>query len=216
MKFMAGVLATLVVMVVIGGVIMFSGAYNVAASAGHSDAGNWLLHTAMHYSVKARTDGITEPSDLADEDRVERGAGPYDQMCAACHLKPGQDTTLVHSGLTPTPPRLDRSGHWSAPEQFWIVRHGIKMTGMPAWGGSHSDEELWDIVAFLQRLPELSESEYAELVAPARNGEQDDGHDHDHGDMQAMGDDGHHEEDEEPEPEASEGDDDHYSDGHTH
>ncbi len=212
MKFLAGVLAALIAGAVIGGAMVFGGFYNVAASEGHSAVSKWLLHTTMHSSVESRAREITVPSNLVTDARVERGARAYDQICAACHLKPDQETTVIRQGLTPIPPRLDQSGHWNAAEQFWIVRHGIKMTGMPAWGPSHSDEELWEIVAFLQRLPELSAHEYADLVTTDRD-TADDGHDHDHGDMGAMGKDGHHDDSTETGPAQ---DDDHYSDGHTH
>ncbi|SFR77878.1 Cytochrome C oxidase, cbb3-type, subunit III [Marinobacter daqiaonensis] len=178
MKFLAGVLTTLIAGAVVAAVIVFGGFYNVAASEGHSAVGNWLLHTTMHYSVESRAEGMTVPANLVSDDRVQRGARAYDEMCASCHLKPGQEESVIHTGLTPTPPRLDRPGHWSAAEQFWIVSNGIKMTGMPAWGPTHSEEELWEVVAFLQRLPELSEDEYSALVKTVPEGHE--GHDHTH------------------------------------
>jgi|TARA_R110000796_G_scaffold24007_1_gene68656 mono/diheme cytochrome c family protein len=148
----------------------------------------------MHNSVKAAVGDMTVP-DLSDNDMIQQGASAYDSLCAACHLKPGLKDTVLRAGLNPMPPNLTEQGHWGPAEQFWIVKHGIKMTGMPAWGATHEDEELWEMVAFLKTLPELSEQEYNALIRPNEtsssrqtgNGHaQDDGHDHDHGDMSGM------------------------------
>jgi mono/diheme cytochrome c family protein len=89
----------------------------------------------------------------------------YGSMCQVCHLGPGIDATPVHAGLTPQPPRLSEAAKEYSPERlFWIVKHGIKMSGMPAWGETHPDKELWNVVAFLQRLPQLGPQEYQALT----------------------------------------------------
>jgi hypothetical protein len=56
------------------------------------------------------------------------------------------------------------AAHTSAARQFWIIKHGIKMTGMPAWGKTHDDTTIWTIVAFLQRLPTLTPEQYREIT----------------------------------------------------
>ncbi|MFC4260280.1 c-type cytochrome [Marinobacter lacisalsi] len=210
MRFLYGVLTTLIILSLGGVLFIYSGLFNVAASEDHSALETWMFHTAMHRSVKARAGDVEVPDDLVTEERVRRGARAYDQLCAACHLKPGQSDSLIRKGLNPTPPTLDKEGHWSAGEQFWIIKHGVKMTGMPAWGETHEDEALWELTAFLQRYPSLSEQQYAALVQPDASGAgpADDGHDHEHTNMSAMtgsepdhdddaadhhsGDDGHH------------------------
>jgi mono/diheme cytochrome c family protein len=69
--------------------------------------------------------------------------------------------------MYPQPPVLtDSAKEWSAGELFWIIRNGIKMSGMPAWPG-RSDDDLWNIVAFLQKLPGMSEQDYGTLVKEA-------------------------------------------------
>jgi mono/diheme cytochrome c family protein len=166
MRILLAVLATLLVAAVAGLAYLYSGAYNVAATAGHTPFGSSLLHTAMHQSVKAHADGIAVP-ELSSVELLREGAHHYDEMCAQCHLKPGLDTTELHRGLTPTPPNFaagEGLDHWQPAELFWIVKHGIKMTGMPAWGPSHSDQELWGIVGFVQKLPGLSVQEYRQWV----------------------------------------------------
>ncbi len=188
MRFLYGVLTTLVVLALGGVLFVFSGLYNVSAREDHSSLETWAMHTTMHNSVQSRAQSIEEPDDLMTEERIRQGARGYDQLCAACHLKPGQSDSLIRQGLNPQPPLLTRAGHWSAAEKFWIIKNGIKMTGMPAWGGTHEDDDLWEITAFLQRLPELSEQQYADLVQPDTSGSEpaDDGHDHVHSDMSGM------------------------------
>src|SRR3546814_5639660 len=68
-------------------------------------------------------------------------------------------------GTNPAPPELSETVHkWTPAELFWIVKYGLKMTGMPAWGPTHRDDELWAITAFLLRLPELSPEEYRSMT----------------------------------------------------
>lgn len=210
MRFLFGFIAAFVVMALTGAAVVQSGVYNVAATDQHSEELTWLIHTTMEHSVQAQSHHIEVPANLDSDALIQPGAQAYDQLCAACHLKPGKDSSLLRRGLNPTPPDLTSAGHFDAANQFWIIKNGIKMTGMPAWGETHADEEIWELTAFLQRLPELSEKQYAALVQPAEgeNALADDGHDHDHSEMAGMMAD-------EPATKNAESDD-HYADGHTH
>ena len=165
MRRILGESLALSVLAVCTAAFVYSGIYNVAASNDHTAIGKWTLHTTMHNSVKAAVGDMTVP-DLSDNDMIQQGASAYDSLCAACHLKPGLKDTVLRAGLNPMPPNLTEQGHWGPAEQFWIVKHGIKMTGMPAWGATHEDEELWEMVAFLKTLPELSEQEWNALIRP--------------------------------------------------
>jgi mono/diheme cytochrome c family protein len=104
---------------------------------------------------------------LADPKRIASGAGQYADMCSSCHLAPGMKRTEISRGLYPRAPELRRRSHSTPAEDFWVVKHGVKMTGMPAWGVTHSDELLWDVVAFLRKLPELTAEQYQALVKSA-------------------------------------------------
>jgi mono/diheme cytochrome c family protein len=146
---------------------VYLGAYNVAADLPHSQPVYWLLETARERSIAARAKDITVPNDLSDPKRVESGAGHYAEMCAACHLAPGMKRTEIARGLYPRAPELRRGTDLTPAEEFWVVKHGLKMTGMPAWGVTHSDELIWDIVAFLRKLPELTPEQYRGLVESA-------------------------------------------------
>lgn len=156
---------------------------DVAATTPHWKLTEWVLSTTMEKAVERRAAGIPVPGDLSEPARVRAGAGEYDEMCAVCHAAPGVEAASLAEGLLPEPPDLaDEIEEWAAAELFWITKHGVRMTGMPGFGPTHDDAELWDIVAFLQRLPELSPTEYRSLVEGAR-GEQE----HDHGGDGASG-----------------------------
>ena len=172
---LAGALA----LVAIGaGVFIWSGVYDVAADDPHWAVTQSLLKIALDRSVESRTSGITVPN-LGSDSLIRAGAGNYDAMCAQCHLEPGEDDSELSKGLYPAPPDLSRRGIDNSAEAFWIIKHGIKMTGMAAWGKSMGDDDIWGMVAFLQRLPKMSENEYHELVE-ASGGHSHSGHESGH------------------------------------
>jgi mono/diheme cytochrome c family protein len=158
---------------VVAAVLVHMGSFDVAADKPHSQPVFWLMDTVRERSVAIRAADITVPSDLADEKRIASGAAQYDEMCSLCHLAPGMKRTEISRGLYPRAPELRRKSKLTPAEQFWVVKHGLKMTGMPAWGVTHNDELLWDVVAFLQKLPELTADQYQTLVksAPKSHGE---------------------------------------------
>ncbi|MGR3757162.1 MAG: c-type cytochrome [Tranquillimonas sp.] len=161
MRFFLGVLVTIAVLALGGLAFVWSGIYNVAAALPHQPLVFWALDTTKRNSVEARASALAAPEDLG-ADRAARGFGDYDEMCVLCHGAPGVEPTEWGKGLRPEPPDLqDEVARWTAPELFWILRNGIKMSGMPALGPTHSDEDLWNVVAFLQTLPDMTSEEYA-------------------------------------------------------
>jgi len=160
----AGALLVLIGAAAVG---IYSGLYNIAADVPHTQPLYWLLETIRERSVEARARDIVVPNDLKDANRISRGAGQYADMCSGCHLAPGMKRTEISQGLYPRAPELRRTTTLTPEEQFWVVKHGIKMTGMPAWGVTHDDDLLWDVVAFVRKLPELSPEQYETLVKNA-------------------------------------------------
>jgi mono/diheme cytochrome c family protein len=146
---------------------IYAGLYNIAADVPHSQPVYWLLETLRDRSVASHARDIVVPNDLNDADRISRGAGQYADMCSGCHLAPGIKRTEISRGLYPRAPELRRETDLTPAEQFWIVKHGVKMTGMPAWGVTHDDDLLWDVVAFVRKLPELTPEQYETLVKNA-------------------------------------------------
>ena len=168
MRLLLTVLATLAVIGVLALVFPYTGLYNVAASEGDSAVEQWYLSTLSRRSIAVRADEVAVPADLADSTRIVRGAVAFRQMCQTCHGAPGVERGVTGQGLTPTPPRLSEAAtRWAPGEVFWILQHGIKMAGMPAYGETHTEEELWALVAFVERLPETTPERYAALTAPA-------------------------------------------------
>ena len=182
-------------LLVVAGVV-FSGLINVAADDPHTEAVHAFLETARNRSVDVRSEDIAVPS-LDDEDQIRAGAGNYDSMCVGCHLAPGMAETELSNGLYPAPPNLAEAGIYDNPAKtFWVIKHGIKATGMPAWGKSMADPYIWGMVAFLQKLPDLDAGAYRALVASSG------GHQHGGGETPAGNDehgetasDNHHQDD---------------------
>lgn len=141
----------------------------VSASSGHSQATYWFLDFAKRKAVRTQSAGIEIPP-LEDAAQVLKGAGHYATGCAPCHGAPGKRPAVVAKRMTPEPPylpaKLDR---WETEELFWIVKHGIKFTGMPAWPALERDDEVWAMVSFLRALPEMDAAQYERLAYGERS-----------------------------------------------
>lgn len=142
-----------------------SGIYNVAADEPHWSVTSRMLESLRRKSVERRARDI-QPPKLDDAQLISKGAGQYAEMCVICHVAPGVTGSATRQGLYPEPPELHRSKR-DARADFWVIKHGLKMTGMPAWGATHDDETIWSLVAFLQRLPSLTPDEYRRIVKAA-------------------------------------------------
>lgn len=181
-----GLVAGSLLLLVAAGVAIYAGLYNVGADVPHTQPVYWLLDTVRERSVAARAQNIAVPKDLDDAKRISIGAGEYSEMCSGCHLAPGMKRTEISRGLYPRAPELRRNTDLTPAEQFWIVKHGLKMTGMAAWGVTHDDDLLWDVVAFVRKLPELTPEQYQTMVKDAPKHEEilrqmETGGDHEHG-----------------------------------
>ncbi len=142
--------------VVVGAVVVMGGLYDVSASTQHTQAVYSLLEITFEQSVRRRARAIEAPA-LDAPALVERGALCFRDHCLACHGAPGVAPGPAGLAMQPAPgPLVDAARLWRARELYWITRHGIRMTGMPAWGHRLPDADLWALAAFLGRLPELS------------------------------------------------------------
>ena len=187
-------LRSLIVILVVAAIgaagLIYSGIYNVSASSPDFPLTEWLLSKIVRASVERRAKDISVP-DLEDGEMQLAGASDFDFMCASCHGAPGRRADPAGQGLNPAPPDLAESAAYMTPgELFWVTKHGIKMTGMPAWGATHGDGDLWPVVAFMTVLPELDGEAYRSMLKSAEgrghHSAQSDGHhdadagDHDH------------------------------------
>jgi cytochrome c553 len=143
----------------------WSGIYSVAASRGHWPIVEWFLTFVMSNSVKTHALGVETPPPLDNKHLIQLGAGHFHSECATCHGAPGFAAGVVAQQMLPPPPDLAlASPQWKDRELFWIVRNGIKYTGMPGWPSLERDDEVWAVVAFLRELPRLSARQYRELA----------------------------------------------------
>jgi len=158
--------------------LLQAGVIDMAADKPHSPAVHRLIEWAREQSIARGAADIVPPDDLSDAGRIRRGAGNYDAMCANCHLSPGIEDSEIRKGLYPTPPNLSKPTNSADSDRtdarrFWIVKHGVKASGMPAWSkGGMEDEAIWDLTAFLKIMTSLSPEEYRRQV------EAGDGHSH--------------------------------------
>jgi len=169
------------------GLYIYLGVYDIAADTPHSKPVYALMETLRERSIAVRATDVEVPP-LDDPELIAEGAEHYQAMCSGCHLAPGITDSEIRAGLYPQPPDLAAHQHGeshadmdmqtAAARQFWIVKHGVKSTGMPSWGTTHDDEAIWGLVAFLQKLPELSAQEYQ--VMSSTSG----GHQHGGGEQQ--------------------------------
>lgn len=141
---------------------VWSGIYNVGADEPHTRPVYAVMETLRERSIQVRAGKLSVPA-LDDPERIAQGAGNYEAMCAGCHLKPGAAETELSKGLYPVPPNLTEQVV-DAAQAFWAIKHGIKASGMPAWGKSMGDDYIWNMVAFVQQLPELDAARYQALV----------------------------------------------------
>jgi mono/diheme cytochrome c family protein len=166
------VVVTLVVVVALVWLLAATGTFQVAASPPEAPAVASFLGYVMDHSVQAHARGIAAP-DLERPEMIADGAHHYAAMCAQCHGAPGRKPNELARGLDPPAPDLAKTAEdWSSSELFWITRNGIRMSAMPAWKTTDEDSELWEVVAFVRKLPKMSSEDYARLTAG------DGGHEH--------------------------------------
>ena len=182
------IVATLVVSLLIaGGVaagIIYSGAYNVAATSEHWPITHWALQKTVHRSVEKQAARIEAP-ELGSGEQLLAGAANFDAMCSDCHASPGGQQSVAARGMYPRPPELTHAAKEKSPSEiFWVIKHGIKASGMPEWGSSHSDADIWAMTAFVEKLPGMSAADYHQMLARAEAngvGHHASGGEHDHG-----------------------------------
>lgn len=144
---------------------VYSGMYDIGADVPHWSSTMRMVETLRDRSILRRSRDVKVP-DLNNPQLILKGAGQYSAMCVACHLAPGITSSEIRPGLYPQPPELSKT-RIDPKIAFWVTKHGIKMSGMPAWGHGHDDATLWSIVAFVNKLPDMTPAQYKEIVSKA-------------------------------------------------
>lgn len=160
MNFVVGFLTAVLVAVIAGIAVMLTGGFNVAATDPHAPIVRWVLDTTFHRHVERQAETVGQPPAVT-EALLAKGFTEYDQACVHCHGAPGVPRQGWSDNMRPKPPDMARAAaDWSEQEIFWIARHGVKMTGMPAFGPTHSDETLWAVAHFVKDLPDMDAETY--------------------------------------------------------
>lgn len=162
-------LRTIIILLMLGlaaGVgMVYVGVYDIAATRQHTGPVYLLLDYAMRKSVKQRAESIQVPN-LSSEQRLRNGLALYRAHCLQCHGAPGVAPEPFSFGMRPAPANLAATAReWPSAELYWVIRYGIKMSGMPGWQYRLSDQEIWDVVAFAERMASLSPMQYQEWSA---------------------------------------------------
>ena len=157
--------ATLVLFAFGATVFVGSGVYDIGADDHHTKLTLRLIELLRDRSIEVRSQSI-ELRYVDAPERISAGAKVYASLCAGCHVAPGEAKSPVRTGLYPHPPNLAQEEVSDGRRAFWIVKHGIKMSAMPAWGKTLDDADIWDLVSFIRKMPDMSAENYLQLSAP--------------------------------------------------
>jgi mono/diheme cytochrome c family protein len=157
-----GFVGAFAVVAIAGAVFIGSGAYNIGADDHHTKVVLAIIEQLRERSITARANSI-EARYIEDPQRIAVGARTYAALCVGCHLAPGVTKSEIRAGLYPHPPNLAQEELQQAQRAFWIIKHGIKMSAMPAWGKTLDDDIIWEVVAFVRRMPDMTPENYQQL-----------------------------------------------------
>lgn len=161
--------AALLGVVLAGLLFAWSGIFNIAASSGHWAVTEWFLHWTMRNSVKTHSFFDSPKDPIATDGQLVSAAGHFAAACASCHGAPGQrPSPVMQEAMPPAPDLAVNAREWTDGQLFYILRHGVKYSGMPAWGAPGRDDEIRRMVAFVRRLPEMTPAQYRTLAGEAQ------------------------------------------------
>ncbi len=161
-KQILNVIITLLVIVLVGIIYIYSGSNNIAQTSDNAFLTK-VFSTVKDRSIRKRIKDMKVP-DLADTALYKIGFVHYNEMCTTCHGGPGINPDELSKGLFPAPPKFYKSDDMPEPaEAFWVIKNGIKFTAMPAFGPTHDDQKIWAITAFLlNKMNKMSPEEFRE------------------------------------------------------
>ena len=156
-----------IVVAVAAAVFFFGGYYNIAATQKDLPPVAWALETVREASIDRHAGALTAPFALDDPATIQAGARAFaEQGCINCHGAPGVKWAKFSEGLRPDPPDLKDIVNEMPPSGFfWVIKNGINMTGMPSFArAGASDEDIWKIVAFIKKLPVISDADFSAWI----------------------------------------------------
>lgn len=161
MKYLIGAISVIALLIVGYLIFIYSGIYNISAMVHHDKLTHWMMNTVRENSIKYNTENDIKMPDLSDTSLIRMGFVHFREMCVGCHGGPDIEQSEIAKGLYPNPSILSKAAKdWTPQQLFWIIKNGLKMTGMPAFGITHTDDMIWAIVAFTKKLPTLTKEQY--------------------------------------------------------
>jgi len=157
------VASTLIMLAIGAGAFIASGVYDIGADDHHTKIVLAMIEQLRERSIAARSNAI-EAHYVEDPVRIAAGARHYAALCVGCHLAPGVIQSDIRRGLYPHPPNLVQEEMQPAQRAFWIIKHGIKMSAMPAWGKTLDDAAIWEVVWFVRKMPDMTPETYLQLT----------------------------------------------------
>jgi mono/diheme cytochrome c family protein len=167
MRVLAVIGALAILCVLAAAIFFFGGFFSVAENVEDPGPVSWVLASVRAASV-ARHARDAPPASLDDPATAQAGARAYATLgCVNCHGGPGVGWAKFSEGLYPVPADLKEMAKARTPsELFWAVKNGIKLTGMPSFGAAGAtDEQIWAVVAFIRKLPTVSDADYKAWTA---------------------------------------------------
>lgn len=158
--------AAIVIAMVSAAFFVYSGLYDVSAASGHNTVVAWLLHTTYEQSLHRHAATGNVPQNLLSDANIRAGAQIYRATCAQCHGAPDEALSPVGQGIMPLAPKLLGAARRNNPPiMYWVIKNGVKMTAMPAFGKAFSDAQIWQVAAFLNKGRGISALDYGALSA---------------------------------------------------
>jgi mono/diheme cytochrome c family protein len=148
--------------IICAGLFVESGLYDIGADDHHTKLVFGVIVQLRNRSIGARS-GDIEVREITERAKLAAGAQRYAALCSGCHLAPGVEKSDIRIGMYPHPPSLAQEEAQEPRRAFWIVKHGIKMSAMPSWSKVMDDQEIWEVVAFLRKMPDMSPEAYQDL-----------------------------------------------------
>lgn len=163
-RVLLAMLFVVVALVAAGAVVLYAGVFNTSATMGVGSVERFLAITAVNASTSRRAPTMTNPL-LVTPEVMNAGLDHYASNCIGCHGAPGVERAEMGRGLNPPAPEL--TAPWmkkkSDGELYWMIGQGIRMSGMPAFSRTLEDRELWELVAFVRHLPDVTPVEQNRL-----------------------------------------------------
>ena len=156
--FIAGLVASVIVAVIAAYAVLQSGLIPANADASPGGLELWIAGTSLDATLRKEAPKGPNPVVLSGASLIE-GISLYGQHCAICHgtAAGSSSASPVAKGLYPAPPQLAEDGVEDDTEgvSYWKIKHGIRLTGMPAWGRSLTDRQIWTLALFLKHMDKL-------------------------------------------------------------